>query len=102
LVPEAFYGIFKFQHVSFAYPKDKTKNILNNFSCEINAANSGLVGNSGCGKSTVFQLMMRYYDPDEGYVSLDGNDLRKLDLDWLRKHIGYVGQEPVLFATSIK
>jgi ATP-binding cassette, subfamily B (MDR/TAP), member 1 len=45
---------------------------------------------------------MRYYDPDEGSVFLDGVDLRDLDLKWLRGQIGYVGQEPVLFATSIK
>jgi len=45
---------------------------------------------------------MRFYDPDEGYISLDGNDLKILDLGWLRNQIGYVGQEPVLFATSIK
>ena len=45
---------------------------------------------------------MRYYDPEGGSVYLDGNDLRDLDLDWLRSQIGYVGQEPVLFAASIR
>lgn len=45
---------------------------------------------------------MRFYDPDEGAVYLDGRDLRDLDLDWLRAQAGYVGQEPVLFATSIR
>jgi ATP-binding cassette subfamily B (MDR/TAP) protein 1 len=45
---------------------------------------------------------MRFYDPDEGRILLDGYDLRELDLAWLRNQIGYVGQEPVLFATSIK
>ena len=45
---------------------------------------------------------MRYYDPDEGQITLDGIDLRELDLGWLRENIGYVGQEPVLFAASIK
>lgn len=45
---------------------------------------------------------MRFYDPDQGRVTLDGHDLKTLDLIWLRKQIGYVGQEPVLFATSIK
>jgi ATP-binding cassette, subfamily B (MDR/TAP), member 1 len=45
---------------------------------------------------------MRFYDPDEGYILLDGVDLRDLDLDWLRSQIGYVGQEPILFATSIR
>ena len=63
---------------------------------------TAFVGESGCGKSTIFQLMMRFYDPDEGRVTLDGNDLRDLDLNWLRSQIGYVGQEPVLFAVSLK
>lgn len=69
---------------------------------EFDINQSGLVGESGCGKSTVLQLIMRFYDPDEGRVLLDGCDLRILDLVWLRQQIGYVGQEPVLFATSIK
>lgn len=63
---------------------------------------TGLVGESGCGKSTIMQLIMRFYDPDEGKVTLDGHDLRDIDLLWLREQIGYVGQEPVLFATTIK
>lgn len=45
---------------------------------------------------------MRYYDPDEGSITLDGHDLRKLDLEWLREKIGYVQQEPFLFAGTIK
>jgi ATP-binding cassette subfamily B (MDR/TAP) protein 1 len=63
---------------------------------------SGLVGESGCGKSTILQLVMRFYDPDEGRITLDGHDLRTLELKWLRENIGYVGQEPVLFAASIR
>jgi len=45
---------------------------------------------------------MRFYDPDQGRITLDGVDLREIDLNWLRNQIGYVGQEPVLFATTIK
>ena len=45
---------------------------------------------------------MRFYDPEEGRITLDGVDLRDLDLVWLRENIGYVGQEPVLFATPIR
>ena len=45
---------------------------------------------------------MRFYDPDQGSITLDGTDLRDLDLEWLRSQVGYVTQEPVLFATSIK
>lgn len=46
--------------------------------------------------------MMRFYDPDQGRITLDGHDLRDLDLFWLRDQIGYVGQEPVLFATTLR
>jgi ATP-binding cassette subfamily B (MDR/TAP) protein 1 len=46
--------------------------------------------------------MMRFYDPDKGSITLDGVDLRSLDLHWLRSQIGYVGQEPLLFSTSIR
>ena len=62
----------------------------------------GLVGESGSGKSTIMQLILRFYDPDEGRITLDGVDLKKIDLYWLRNQFGYVGQEPVLFATSIR
>lgn len=48
------------------------------------------------------QLLMRFYDPLEGSILLDGIDIRQLKLSWLRANIGYVGQEPVLFATTIK
>lgn len=60
------------------------------------------MGESGCGKSTIFQLLMRFYDPDEGRITLDGTDLRDIDIYWLREQIGYVGQEPVLFATTLR
>ena len=60
-----------------------------------------LVGASGCGKSTVVQLVQRFYDPLEGCVEVDGIDIRQLNIKWLRNHIGVVSQEPVLFAKSI-
>lgn len=63
--------------------------------------NIALMGESGCGKSTILQLMLRLYDPDEGRVLIDGIDLKEIDLEWLRDKLGYVGQEPVLFAGSI-
>ena len=60
-----------------------------------------LVGPSGCGKSTIVSLMERFYDPLRGSLILDGNDLRILSIRWLRSQIGLVGQEPVLFDTTI-
>lgn len=89
--------------MTFAYPKDKKRVILRNVSLNFNAnQKNALVGESGCGKSTIMQLLLRFYDPDEGNILLDGVDLRELSLSWLRENIGYVGQEPVLFATTIK
>ncbi|XP_038212629.1 ATP-binding cassette sub-family B member 10, mitochondrial isoform X1 [Zerene cesonia] len=61
-----------------------------------------LVGRSGCGKSTIASLILRLYDPEQGRILLDGVDIRKLDPVWLRSHIGFVSQEPVLFTGSIK
>lgn len=95
-------GVFKFEAVTFAYPKDKSKIILKDLNIEIGSSFSAFAGESGCGKSTIFQLMMRFYDPDEGRITLDGVDLKDIDLTWLRNQIGYVGQEPVLFATTIR
>jgi ATP-binding cassette, subfamily B (MDR/TAP), member 1 len=69
---------------------------------EFNAKSGALAGQSGCGKSTVFQLIMRFYDPNSGRITLDGTDLRLIDVGWLRRQIGYVGQEPVLFGLTIR
>lgn len=59
------------------------------------------VGGSGCGKSTLIQLVQRLYDPSAGFVLVDDKDIKDLNIAWLRSHIGVVGQEPVLFATTI-
>lgn len=61
-----------------------------------------LVGRSGCGKSTIASLILRLYDPQKGKILLDGVDIKDLDPVWLRSHIGFVSQEPVLFSGSIK
>lgn len=77
-------GKIKFENVTFAYPKDKSRIIFKNLTLEFDLNRTGLVGESGCGKSTALQLIMRFYDPDEGTVTLDGHDLKSLDLKWLR------------------
>lgn len=59
------------------------------------------MGHSGCGKSTCIQLLQRLYDPSEGEILLDGIEIKSLNVNWLREKIGVVGQEPVLFGTSI-
>lgn len=63
---------------------------------------SALVGASGCGKSSIISLIERFYDPTSGFVTVDGVDVKDLNVKWLRSQIGLVGQEPVLFSTSVK
>ena len=92
IIPDSFKGQITFEKVTFAYPKDPSRLILDNLSIKFDINNTALVGDSGCGKSTIIQLIMRFYDPDVGTVYLDGVDLRSLDLAWLRTQIGYVGQ----------
>lgn len=76
IIPSPFKGSFHFQNVTFSYPKDKSQKILDNLSIKFECTSSALVGESGCGKSTILQLLMRFYDPDEGRITLDGHDLR--------------------------
>lgn len=61
-----------------------------------------LVGSSGCGKSTVTNLLLRFYDPAEGTVAVDGKDIRGFDMRSYREQMGLVSQEPRLFACSIR
>lgn len=78
--------------MTFSYSKDRSKKVLDGISFEINKNKVALFGESGCGKSTIFQLLMRFYDPDSGSITIDGHDIKTLDLPWLRQAIGYVGQ----------
>jgi ATP-binding cassette subfamily B (MDR/TAP) protein 1 len=96
-------GELALEDVSFSYPSRPDASIFSKFSLTVPAgATVALVGQSGSGKSTVIQLVERFYDPLAGSVRLDGVDIRELQLEWLRKQIGLVSQEPVLFATSIR
>lgn len=75
------------------------KNI--NYTIE-DGSKTALVGPSGCGKSTCIQLMLRYYDPNEGRILLDGHDLKEYDLKYLREKLGLVSQQPYLFSDTVR
>lgn len=95
-------GEIEFHNVTFYYPSRPEVKILNNLNMVIKPGEmTTLVGPSGAGKSTALQLIQRFYDPCEGMVTLDGHDIRSLNIQWLRDQIGIVEQEPVLFSTTI-
>ncbi|XP_065575125.1 ATP-dependent translocase ABCB1-like isoform X2 [Artemia franciscana] len=101
--PNEFNGNIKFENIHFNYPSRPDVKILQGLNIEINPGQTvALVGSSGCGKSTCIQLIQRFYDVESGKITIDGRDIRDLHVQWLRSHIGVVGQEPVLFGTSIK
>lgn len=84
----------KLENVVFSYPQAET-NALNGVSIEIKKGQTlAIVGSSGSGKSTIAKLLERFYDPTEGQILIDGQDLKTLDLRQYRNLIGYVGQEP--------
>ncbi|CAL9214453.1 unnamed protein product [Arabidopsis halleri] len=96
-------GDILFKEVTFTYPSRPDVVIFDQLNFVIPAGKVvALVGGSGSGKSTMISLIERFYEPTDGAVMLDGNDIRYLDLKWLRGHIGLVNQEPVLFATTIR
>ncbi|XP_048590908.1 ABC transporter B family member 10 [Brassica napus] len=96
-------GEIQFRDVTFTYPSRPDVLIFDKLNLVIPAGKVvALVGGSGSGKSTVISLIERFYEPTDGAVFLDGNDVRYLDLKWLRGHIGLVNQEPAFFATTIR
>ena len=97
-------GRIEFKNIKFMYPSDENKRkILDGLNLVFEPGQKvALVGESGCGKSTTVNLIERLYEPTEGEVLLDGVNIKKYDLNYLRSLIGYVQQEPILFNSSIK
>jgi ATP-binding cassette subfamily B protein len=94
-------GDVRFEHVTFAYA-DGTR-VLRDFDLHLRPGETAaLVGRTGSGKSTVARLLMRFYDPGEGLIRVDGHDIRDLTIASLRSHIGIVLDEPFLFSVSIR
>lgn len=93
-------GNIKFENVIFSY--DGKNNVLNDINLEVQPGEIvGIVGPSGAGKSSLLQLLCRLYEPDSGSIFIDGHEIRKLDLNFLREQIGIVLQDTFLFSGTI-
>ena len=99
---EAVFGHVSGSGLYFHYPSRSQVKVLRGLSLSVSPGETlAVVGSSGSGKSILVSLIERFYSPLVGIVTLDGQDIAGLDLEWLRSQIGYVQQEPVLFDTSI-
>ena len=96
-------GVLRFEGVTFAYPARPDRPVLRDFDLEVRPGETvALVGPSGAGKTSVLQLALRFYDPEAGRVSFDGVDLRDLDPAELRRRIGLVPLDPVIFSADAR
>jgi ABC-type multidrug transport system fused ATPase/permease subunit len=95
-------GNIEFHNVCFSYPSRKNFQVLNNISFSVKAGQQiALVGSSGSGKSTIAQLILRFYEPDSGIILVDGKNYTDYDLSLYRQHIAIVPQDIMLFGGSI-
>ncbi|XP_047610352.1 ATP-dependent translocase ABCB1-like [Phacochoerus africanus] len=102
LKPNTVEGNLTFNEVMFNYPTRPDIPVLQGLSLEVKKGQTlALVGSSGCGKSTVVQLLERFYDLLAEKVLIDGKEIKELNVQWLLAHMGIVSQEPILFDCSI-
>uniref|UniRef100_A0A0D9YA28 MDR-like ABC transporter n=1 Tax=Oryza glumipatula TaxID=40148 RepID=A0A0D9YA28_9ORYZ len=103
IILEDITGDVELKDVYFSYPTRPEYLVFNGFSLQIPSGRTmALVGESGSGKSTVISLVERFYDPQSGEVLIDGIDIRRMNLGWIRGKISLVSQEPVLFSSTIR
>ena len=95
-------GDIRFENITFFYPSRPQFTVLKDFNLNLNPGEvTAIVGHSGAGKSTLASLLYRLYDPQEGTIFFDGVPYRTIDPEYLRRQVGVVAQEPLLFSTSI-
>jgi ATP-binding cassette subfamily B protein len=100
-LPEPALGVIAFRGVGFSYPTRRDRRAVEGFDLDVAAGEKlALVGPSGAGKTTIFQLLLRFYDPQEGRLLFDGVDIAEADPAALRRRIGLVPQEPVIFSST--
>ncbi|MDA1058984.1 MAG: ABC transporter transmembrane domain-containing protein [Proteobacteria bacterium] len=100
-IPGPAQGAVALHDVTFRYPMRPDVAALSAFSLNVSAGETvALVGPSGAGKTTVFQLLLRFYDPSEGHMTFDGLEFVRLDPRDLRSHVGLVSQDPVIFGAD--
>ncbi|KAJ1100830.1 hypothetical protein NDU88_005905 [Pleurodeles waltl] len=100
--PDKIKGGIEFRNVHFQYPSRTDVPVLKGLNLKVHSGQTiALVGSSGCGKSTTVQLIQRFYDPEYGTITIDDEDIRSLNVRYLREIIGVVSQEPILFDTTI-
>jgi ABC-type multidrug transport system fused ATPase/permease subunit len=97
---ETLQGAVEFRNVHFRYEADKP--VLQDYTLSVRPGYTvALVGQTGCGKSTLVNLLYRYYDVNQGQLLVDGRDIREYDVRWYRRHLAMVPQEPIILDTTI-
>lgn len=106
VIPDSIRGDIEFEDVGFTYKSRQGEGaspVLANLNLKVNVGTThALVGHSGCGKSSTMGLIERFYDVQDGRITIDGIDIRTLNVRWLRSQMGYVGQMPTLFRATVR